>query len=174
VGLAAPGQSIVAHDLRSEPPGIRNPHHVKHKGTSPERHLLPCTRLVYPNAPLLTSCANPLSLLLSLVPPHLPLVPTAALSTPALASLHPLPPVPASLPSSLDDLARMPLYHAFFGSAPCVCALTLVVALIPTCSQSAKGRLSVHQWLLFIGLSTIVYPSYNGCTPSSLNREFFA
>ena len=109
VGLAAPGLPIVAHALRSEPPGIRKPHYIEHKGTSSERHLLPRTRLVYSNVPFSTSYANPPSLLLSLIPPHLPLVPTAALSTLAPASLCP----PASSPCASSKFTGRISAHAF-------------------------------------------------------------
>lgn len=86
VDLPAPSLPIVAHDPRSDLPGIRNPRHVKHKGTSPERHLLPRGRLVCNSVLSLISCVSPQILLFSLVLLPLPLVPTVALSTTALVS----------------------------------------------------------------------------------------
>ena len=167
MGLPAPGPSIVAHDLRSELPGIRNPRHVKHEGTSPERHPLPRTRLVHPNVPSLTSCANPQSLLFSLNIPHLPPAPTARLATPTLASyLYP----PACASSKFTGRIGA---HAFVSrllrvGSLCVCALSLVVALIPICSQSAKDPLSVHRVVFVYGsIHHSISPVYNGCTSSS-------
>jgi len=166
VDLPRLGLPFVAHDLRSELLGIRNLRHVKHKGASSEPHLLPRSRLVCPNVPSSISCVNPQGPLFSLVLPHLPPVPTVILPIPALASYLRSSALCLRASSMVTGRISAPAFVSRLlriGSL-CVCALALAVALIPACSQPAKGRLSVHRWLLFMGLSTIVYPSYNSCT----------